>query len=87
MYPKIIKVEPMNPDGYISALIDFGGGMKLWFDAHKDEDGEVTGDWNQYIFGTNNEHDQKVKAFQEAHNDEVGAYNYATAIELLETLF
>ena len=29
----------------------------------------------------------KEKAFQDAHNDEAGAYNYATALELAETLF
>lgn len=91
MTPRIIKTEPTTPDGQISFLIDFGiidgEPMQLWFDAYKDEDGEVAGDWNRYIFHTNNEQDMKEKAFQEAHNDEVGAYNYATALELAETLF
>ena len=83
---KIIKVEPTTPDGYISIQIDFGNNMILWFDAHKDEDGEITGDWNKYIFNTKNPDDIAIKAFQEASNDEVGAYNYATALELAESL-
>ena len=84
MDAKIIKTEPITPDGRISFLIDFGGGMQLWFDAHKDEDGEITGDWNKYIFRTDNEQDMLEKAFQDACNDEVGAYNYMTALETIE---
>lgn len=79
--PKILKVEKTE-DGN-SYQIDFGAGMVLWFDIWHTADG-LTGDWNQYIFSVNNEHDQKVKDFQEASNDEVGAYNYMTAIELCE---
>ena len=81
---KIIKVEPTTPDGYISIKIDFGNHMILWFDAHKDEDGEITGDWNKYIFYDNNEDDQKIKEFQNANSDDAGAYNYAGALEACE---
>lgn len=84
---KIIKVEPTTPDGYTSYQIDFGDNMILWFDSHhEDEDGGsyVTGDWNKYIFFTDNEQDMKEKAFQDANDDEVGAYNHATAIEIIE---
>lgn len=86
-YPHIVKHEPINENGFVSLLIAFSENMVLWFDAHKNEDGEITGDWNQYIFFTDNEDDMAIKAFQEANNDEVGAYNYMTALELAETLF
>jgi hypothetical protein len=80
--PKIIKVEKSeNGNSY---QIDFGDNMVLWFDLYKDADGELTGDWNKYIFGVHNEQDQKEKAFQEANSDEAGAYNYMTALELCE---
>lgn len=79
---KIIKTEKgANGNSY---RIDFGDGIILWFDTWKTEDGELTGDWNKYIFYTNNEQDMKEKAFQDAHSDEAGAYNYITALELCE---
>lgn len=77
---KILRTEKTT-DG-MSVQIDFGGGMILWFDVWKDDCGDITGDWNKYIFRTDNEQDMKEKAFQEAHNDEAGAYNFATALEL-----
>lgn len=66
-----------------SYRIDFGNGMVLWFDA---EDGPygLTGDWNKYIFFTDNEEDMRIKAFQEASSAEAGAYNYMTALEAIE---
>lgn len=79
---KIIKVEKSeNGNSY---QIDFGDSMVLWFDTYKDSDGELTGDWNKYIFYNNNEDDQKIKEFQNANSDDAGAYNYATALELCE---
>jgi hypothetical protein len=78
---KIIQTE--KTDNGTSYRIDFGDGMVLWFDTWETEDG-LTGDWNQYIFHTNNERDMEVKAFQEASNDEVGAYNYMAALETIE---
>lgn len=70
-----------------SYRIDFGGGMVLWFDVWRDSDGEITGDWNMYIFNLVSEEDMKIKAFQEANNNEVGAYNYMTALELATEAF
>ena len=78
----ITKVEK-NENGN-SYQIDFDG-VLVWFDTWRDDDGELTGDWNQYIFTIGNEQDEKVRAIQDAHNDEVGAYNYMTALELAES--
>jgi hypothetical protein len=80
---KIIKVEKNLIPGN-SYQIDFGDNMVLWFDTWRDEDGELNGEWNQYIFLLDNERDVEIKAFKEANNDEAGAYNYATALELCE---
>lgn len=82
---KIIKVEK-DSDTAASVQIDFGNNMILWFDVWQDSDGEITGDWNKYIFTIGNEEDEKIKAFQDAHNDDAGAYNFATALELAETV-
>lgn len=82
---KILKTEK-DANGY-SVQLDFGGGMVLWFDVWKDDSGEITGDWNKYIFFTDNEQDMIEKAFQEAHNDDAGAYNYADALEVASTVF
>jgi hypothetical protein len=77
---KIIAKE-YNDNG-ASYRIQWPCGMKLWFDVYTDEYGDVNGDWNKYIFHTDDEQDMKEKAFQEAHNDEVGAYNFADALAL-----
>lgn len=84
--PKILKTEHTS-DTQKSVQIDFSDGMVLWFDVWKDDDGEITGDWNKYIFLVGNEEDDKIKAFQDANNEEAGAYNFATALELAETVF
>jgi len=83
---KIINKEVIKHDTgehSTSYRIDFGDGMLLWFDTWRDDDGEFTGDWNKYIFYTNDEQDMKEKAFQEACNYD-GAYNFMTALELCE---
>lgn len=85
-YPYIVAVERDGKDN-ASVRIAFNDQMTLWFDVWRDKDYGVTGDWNQYIFRTDNEDDMAIKAFQDAHNEEVGAYNYAAAIELAETVF
>lgn len=77
---KIID-EEVTANG-ASYRIDFGGGMVLWFDVWTDDSGEVTGDWNKFIFHTDNERDIQEKAFMDASSDEAGAYNFATALEL-----
>lgn len=80
--PKIIKVEK-SKDGN-SYQIDFGDKMVLWFDTYKDSNGELIGEWNKYIFKTSDKQDMKEKAFQDANDDNIGAYNYMTALELCE---
>ena len=83
--PKIVAKE-ITTDG-ASYQIDFGDGMLLWFDVWQDNDGDITGDWNQYIFNTSDAMDMARKSFQDAHNDDVGAYNFATALELCEDAY
>jgi len=78
--PKIIASE-YTKDG-ASYRIKWPCGMTLWFDLWRDEDGQLTGDWNKYIFHTNDEEDMKEKAFQEANNDDAGAYNYSDALDI-----
>ena len=76
--PLVIAIEKNTET--TSYQIDFGNSMILWFDTWHDVDG-LTGDWNKYIFHTDNARDMEEKAFQEANNDDAGAYNYATALE------
>lgn len=86
-YPKIIAVETIkhaSGEQSNSYRVQFNKNMILWFDTERDENGELTGDWNKYIFFDTDEQDQKDKAFQDANSDEAGAYNYMTAIELCE---
>lgn len=78
--PKIIATDKTSVG--TSYHIDFGNNMLLWFDVWEDEGGEITGDWNKYIFFADDEQDMKEKDFQEANNDEVGAYNFADALSL-----
>ena len=58
--------------------------MLLWFDTWYSDNNEFTGDWNKYIFYTSDKQDMKEQAFQNAHNNEIGAYNFNTALELCE---
>lgn len=80
--PKILKTEYDSSDKSASVKIKFNNTMTLWFDVWHDDDGEITGDWNKYIFTVGDKHDDAIKAFQDANNDKTGAYNFATAIEL-----
>jgi hypothetical protein len=70
--------------GWHSYRIDFGNGMVLWFDAtdNEDESNEedtfYTGDWNMYIFHTDNARDMEIKAFQE------NADNYSDALDAIQ---
>ncbi len=86
--PKILKTEKTNvTENSYSVQIQFNDEITLWFDVWMDEDGEIDGDWNKYIFHTDNEQDMKKKAFQEAHSDEAGAYNFATAMSIASDVF
>ena len=81
---KAIAVEKGIDEAYKSYRIDFGDDMILWFDAQKSGEYGFTGDWNMYIFHTDNERDMQIKAFQEYSNDEAGAVNYMRALEAIE---
>lgn len=50
--------------------------LEVWLDIFEGSDGEVTADWNKYIFMLDNPLDMKIKAFQE------GIDNYREASEL-----
>lgn len=76
-----IIAKEVTKDG-ASYRIEWPCGMKLWFDITGNSVDGYTGDWNKYIFSTTSDQDMEEKAFQEAHNDDAGAYNFATAIEL-----
>ena len=78
--PTIINKE-YTEDG-ASYCIQWPCGMKLWFDVWQDDNGDTNGDWNKYIFFTDNEQDMREKAFQDANNAEVGAYNFSEAYDI-----
>lgn len=84
-YPYISKKEIPADRKSASVQIVFNEEMTLWFDVWFDGD-EITGDWNKYIFRTDDAQDMREKAFQDAHNDDVGAYNFADALSLASTV-
>lgn len=61
MNAKIIATE-QTEDG-TSYRIQFENNLKLWFDTWL-EDGELAGDWNQYIFYLDDPKDLEIKDFQ-----------------------
>lgn len=74
---KIIQTEQAeNGNSY---RIDFGAGMVLWFDTWE-ENGEIMGDWNQYIYFLDDADDVKKKAFQE------DPANFQTAMDLVSEI-
>lgn len=78
--PKII--DKQYTDDGASYRIQWPCGMTLWFDLWRDGYGDFTGDWNKYIFFTDNEDDLRERDFQDANNEEAGAYNFADALSL-----
>ena len=52
-----LDVEAVDNKGYSVAIKIKSNGMIFWIDYIK-EDGDVVGDWNQYIFNTDNEEDK-----------------------------
>lgn len=58
---------------YFSVLIK-DKDIEVWVDVSV-EDKDLSIDWNKYIFFTYLEEDVRLKHYQEAHNDEAGAYN------------
>ena len=81
--PKIIMREESDNaiETGASYRIEWPCGMRLWFDVWYDN-GEITGDWNKYIFFTTDEQDMKEEAFQYANDDQTGAYNFMDALTL-----
>lgn len=73
---KAIKHEVHNEgtdNKYFSVLIQ-DKKIKVWVDVSV-EDKDLSIDWNKYIFHLWNEEDVKVRDYQDACNDEAGAYN------------
>lgn len=56
---KAIKIDKTG-----SVLIDTKKGFNVWVDV-TETDGELTAEWNKYIFYLDNEEDIKIRAFQE----------------------
>lgn len=56
---KAIKIDNTG-----SVLIDTEKGFNVWVDVSS-TDGELTAEWNKYIFHLDNEEDVKIRTFQE----------------------
>jgi hypothetical protein len=60
------QVKALKIDDTGSVLIqDNKTGLKLWMDVYKDSMGDLTCDWNQYIFMLDDTKDIQIKEFQE----------------------
>lgn len=78
------------------AIKDKSSGITFWMNYTKDSEGDLTGDWDQYIFHKSNTEDKIKKAIQSSYNkntnetiafdqfDEV-AYNYIEQNNLNES--
>ena len=73
---KIINKEINKEEKTASYKIQFNKDITLWFDMYLNDNNEITGDWNKYIFHTNDTQDMKEQAFQ---NDVI---NFQNAIEI-----
>lgn len=61
-----LDVEAVDNKDYSVAIKIKSNGMIFWIDYIK-EDGDVVGDWNQYIFNTDNEEDKIRQAIQTSY--------------------
>lgn len=61
---RVVKHEDTG-DGFSVLIHDPKAELSVWVDVWK-RDGEVMSDWNMYIFHHWNDHEMKVKAYQEA---------------------
>lgn len=62
-------VDSEVEDGTISIGIkDKFSGITFWMDYTKDSEGDLTGDWSQYIFHKSNTEDKIKKAIQSSYN-------------------
>lgn len=56
---KAIKIDDSG-----SVLVKAKNGIEVWVDVYE-QDGELTADWNKYIFYLDNPKDVKIREFQE----------------------
>lgn len=56
---KAIKIDDNG-----SVLVKAKNGIEVWVDV-LEQDGELTADWNKYIFYLDNPQDVKIRKFQE----------------------
>ena len=64
-----IKHEGNKEEGYSVAVKDNNSGLIFWMDYLKDGQ-DIYGDWNQYIFHTNDSRDRIRQAMQSAYTDD-----------------
>lgn len=64
-----IKHEGNKEEGYSVAVKDNNSGLIFWMDYLKDGQ-DIYGDWNQYIFHTNDSRDRIKQAMQSAYTDD-----------------
>lgn len=67
-----VKIDDSN-----SVFLQTNKGINVWVDVWL-EDGEITADWNKYIFYLDNEEDVKIKKFQE----DISNFEEATSIAI-----
>ena len=56
---KAIKIDDSG-----SVLVKAKNGIEVWVDVYE-QDGELTADWNKYIFYLDDPQDVKIREFQE----------------------
>ena len=80
IYIKIKKTmeQAIKHDNANSVLIKVNDTLSVWFDLWIDNDNELTGDWNKYIFYLNDKNDLEIQDYQS------NAENFTTCFELAE---
>lgn len=76
-----LNVEAVDNRGYSVAIKIKSNGMIFWID-YIEEDGDVVGNWNQYIFNTDNEEDRIRQAVQTSY---LSSDNTPIAFEEMES--
>lgn len=76
-----LNVEAVDNRGYSVAIKIKSNGMIFWID-YIEEDGDVVGNWNQYIFNTDNEEDRIRQAIQTSY---LSSDNTPIAFEQMES--
>ena len=76
---KAIKTELEN--GKVSSvLIQTDNNLEIWFDVWEEND-EITGDWNKFIFDLKDTRDLDIKEFQNDSN------NFMECLEIAEEVY